>query len=205
MKNNNALFAIVGIAIGVFGMGGWNAMMSQPQTRSMMDTQRSATNTQIDAHYIEQMVPHHEDAITMAEIALQKAQKPEVKLLAANIIKSQSAEINTMKEWYKNWFNRELPTDAAVMDQHVMPGMGIGMHMGIMGDESDIASLIASEDFDRSFVEQMIPHHQMAIMMTNMLRNGTARPEMQKLATEIITAQSSEIETMRAWLVAWQK
>ena len=77
------------------------------------------------------------------------------------------------------------------------------MHMGMMGDESDMTRLEQAEDFDRAFVEEMIPHHQMAVMMATMLKNGTNRSEMKKLADEIIAAQNSEINQMRDWLKNW--
>src|SRR3972149_5668890 len=54
-------------------------------------------------------------------------------------------------------------------------------------------------DIDRHFIEQMIPHHQMAIMMSAMLLRGTEREEMKTLAEEIIDAQSEEIDKMRSW------
>ncbi|MDP3940952.1 MAG: DUF305 domain-containing protein [bacterium] len=158
----------------------------------------------IDAHFIEQMIPHHEDAITMAELALKIAKRSEVRTLAQNIIDSQSKEIDQMKIWYTDWFGKDVPTGENVMGQH---GMGSAqqnsMHMGMMGNEADIATLENAADFDREFVEEMIPHHQMAVMMASMLKNGTNRPEMKKLADDIITAQSNEIDLMRGWLANW--
>lgn len=63
----------------------------------------------LDAHFIEQMIPHHEDAITMAKIAQTKAQRSEVRVLANNIIDSQGKEIIQMEAWYKTWFGKEVP------------------------------------------------------------------------------------------------
>ena len=156
----------------------------------------------IDAHFIEQMIPHHEDAITMAKIAQVKAVHPELKQLADSIIKTQSFENEQMKEWYKQWFDRELPTGSAVMQRHGMMS-GSGMHMGMLGNESDITNLENSENFDTAFLQQMIPHHQMAVMMASMLRNGTDRPEMKQLADSIINTQTNEIDKMREWLMLW--
>ncbi len=156
----------------------------------------------IDAHFIEQMIPHHEDAITMAKLATEKAQKPEVKKLANDIITAQNAEIEQMKAWYKQWYGRDLPTGDQVMTQHGMMG-GSSMHMGMMGNNMDLSRLSNAADFDRAFVEEMIPHHQMAVMMASMLKNGTQRPEMKQLADDIITAQTNEIDQMRNWLRSW--
>jgi len=162
---------------------------------------RQNANT-LDAHFIEQMIPHHQDAITMSQLALTKAQKPEVKLLAQNIIDSQSKEIEQMKQWYKNWYGKDVPENESVMGMHGMQQQN-GMHMGMMGDSSDITRLENAADFDKAFVEEMIPHHQMAVMMARMLKNGTQREEMKQLADDIITAQIDEIDQMREWLTVW--
>lgn len=180
--------------VGMMGMMGYR---NGNQSGGMQNS-----NT-IDAHFIEQMIPHHEDAITMAKLARTKAQKPEVKQLAEEIISSQGKEIDQMKSWYKDWFGRDLPTGKEVMNTHGMMS-NKGMHMGVRGDESDMTALEQSDDFDTAFVEQMIPHHQMAVMMASMLKGGTQRPEMKKLADDIITAQTKEIDQMRGWLNEWK-
>lgn len=157
----------------------------------------------IDAHFIEQMIPHHEDAITMAILAQTKSQRSEVKQLAQNIIDSQSKEISQMQVWYRDWFGKEVPKDSRVMGEHGM-GQSTRMHMGMMGDETDIQRLEKAIDFDQVFIEEMIPHHQMAVMMATMLKNSTGRPEMSKLADDIIAAQTNEIELMRSWVNEWK-
>ncbi len=156
----------------------------------------------IDQHFIEQMIPHHDDAVTMANMALQKAEHPEIKNLSQNIIKAQTEEINKMRQWYKNWFGKEVPDAFGAMGH----GMGSGMmHGGMMGNSADSTSLENAKPFDKEFIEQMIPHHQMAVMMAQMLKNSTARPEMKQLADDIITAQNTEIEQMRGWYSQWYK
>ena len=149
------------------------------------------------------MIPHHEDAITMAKLAQTKAQRSEVKQLAENIIESQDKEINQMKSWYESWFGKEVPTGNQVMSQHGMMRNNNSTHMGMMGNASDITRLQEAQDFDRSFVEEMIPHHQMAVMMATMLKNSTSRPEMIELAQNIIDAQTKEINNMRDWYKTW--
>jgi uncharacterized protein (DUF305 family) len=156
----------------------------------------------IDQHFIEQMIPHHDDAITMANLAAQRAEHAEIKSLAQDIAKAQSSEITEMRQWYKDWFGREVPDTFASMGH----GMGSGsMHMGMMGSSTDTKNLESASPFDKAFIEEMIPHHQMAVMMAQMLKNSTERPDMRKLADDIITAQNKEIEQMRAWYAQWYK
>lgn len=208
--NNQIKYGLIGAIVG--GVAVWffvTTAVNYNNTGMMNFKSNSQTTMQnsnmIDAHFIEQMIPHHEDAITMAKLAQSKAQRAEVKELANNIIDSQGKEINQMKSWYKDWFGKDVPAGNQVMNQHGMMGSATqnGMHMGMMGDESDMTRLEDAADFDKVFVEEMIPHHQMAVMMATMLKNGTNRPEMKKLADDIITAQSKEIDLMRGWLKSW--
>ena len=60
-------------------------------------------------------------------------------------------------------------------------------------------------NIDRHFIEQMIPHHQMAVMMATMLENSTGKDEMKQLAKNIITVQNREIADMRSWYASWYK
>ena len=154
---------------------------------------------QIDAHFIEQMIPHHEDAITMAKIALTSAEHSEIKTLANDIVRAQSEEIDQMKQWYKSWFGNEVPNISSSMGH----GTGAMMHGGMMGNETDIKTLENAKPFDKEFIEQMIPHHQMAVMMAQMLSRSTSRSEMKQLAENIISAQTKEINQMRKWYRAW--
>lgn len=155
---------------------------------------------QIDSHFIEQMIPHHEDAITMAEIALEKAEHEEIKQLARDIGRTQTEEIEKMQSWYKAWYGREV---VALISETFAHGHGMGMHMGMMGDDTDLESLENAKPFDKEFIEQMIPHHQMAVMMAQMLLRSTDRAEMKQLGEDIIAAQTKEIEQMREWYRTW--
>lgn len=202
---NKLIFLIIGVVIGGLAVFGYFSDKTSINPGVMTGRNSISNNPDvIDAHFIEQMIPHHEDAITMSELALEKATRPEVKELANNIISSQSNEITQMKAWYKDWFGRDLPTGDEVMNQHGMMSNNSQMHMGMTGTDMDMQSLENAQDFDRAFIEDMIPHHQMAVMMASMLKNGTDRPEMKKLADDIIAAQTSEIDLMRKWLNEWE-
>ena len=208
--NEKWKYGLIGAFVG--GISVWFFMTNTLNSSNVgMMNFNSNTNSQgrggmlgnIDQHFIEQMIPHHEDAITMAKLALTKAQKSEVKLLAKSIIDSQGKEINQMKSWYATWYGKDVPGDNSFMNQHGMTGNTSRMHMGMMGDGTDMTRLEEAADFDKAFVEEMIPHHQMAVMMATMLNGGTNRAEMKKLADDIITAQTKEIGQMRGWLTAW--
>lgn len=210
MQKESILYGIIGLLAGGLltvslvrnavnnNMAGMMQMMG---IRTLNNTPIAAN---IDRHFIEQMIPHHEDAITMAEIASEKATRPEIKELSQDIVKAQSDEIAKMKSWYKSWFGVDVPTSTRVMGQHGMTSAS-GMHMGMMGDETDVERLKSAEDFDKAFIEEMIPHHQMAVMMAQMLESTTNRGEMKQLAKDIISAQTKEINLMREWYRSWYR
>lgn len=148
----------------------------------------------MDAMFIEQMIPHHQDAISMAEVALTRADHPEIKRLARDIIETQSAEIDRMRTWYREWYDRSVPDSGGSF------GM---MGGGMMGGAADIEDLKSADEFDKAFIEAMVPHHRMGVMMSQMAGSATNRPELRDLTDSIIEGQSAEIRRMRQWYDEW--
>lgn len=185
---------VVGAVLLIVGLGLGYLVWGNADTRagSHMMPNGMTMSQDVDKHFIVQMIPHHEGAIAMAQTALRKSKRPEIISLANGIIEAQQKEINDMQGWYASWYGATPPAG----------GMGM-MHMGSM--EGDLTKLEAAsgEDFDREFIMQMIPHHEMAIMMAQMLQVSTNREEMKELADNIITSQSREIDMMRSWLASW--
>ncbi|TDB38310.1 MAG: DUF305 domain-containing protein [Actinobacteria bacterium] len=145
----------------------------------------------VDSMFIEQMIPHHDDAIAMAELALTRAEHPEIKQLAEDVIRTQSAENAQMRDWYDEWFGESVPAY----------GSGSSGMMG--GRFGDLTALRDADQFDRAFIEQMIPHHQMGIMMARMAGDSTSRLEIRGLTDGIIRTQSEEIDRMQQWYQEW--
>src|SRR3989344_6999102 len=188
MNKNIIIALVVGVIIGGFGWAGLSSDSARLPGNNMV-------GSNIDRHFIEQMIPHHDDAITMAKLAQQRATRPEIKTLASAIIEAQTKENNQMRAWYKQWYGQDVPAINAGM-------MGHGqMRGGMMSGDADFGNLETSTDFDRDFIREMIPHHQMALMMVSMLISSAERPEMKKLGQDIIEAQTREIEQMRNWYV----
>ncbi len=155
-----------------------------------------------EPHFLIQMIPHHQDAVDMADLALSRAQHAELKQLAQSIKTTQTQEIQQMQAWYKQWYGTAVPEWTPGM------GMGMGMHsrsgaLGRGGMRVDVAALQTAPDFDRAFIEAMIPHHQMAIMMATMVENQAPHAEARELARSIIKTQSAEIAQMEQWYKAW--
>ncbi len=142
-------------------------------------------------HYIEWMIPHHEDAVTMSELAPAQAEHLELRALAAHIMQTQTNEIARMRHWYQSWYGTEVPPDTK---------MGAAMHMM---SAHDATPLDGARPFDKAFIEQMIPHHETAVMGSTMALQRIDRPELAELLRSIVTSQSAEIAQMRDWYQQW--
>lgn len=192
MRHPVWLYGLVGLLIDSSTTGVAFAFPNQSPT---VLAQYSMQMGWTDRSFIEMMIPHHQDAIDMAKMALKKAQHPELKKLAQTIIQDQEREIQEMKTWYRQWFNQAVPP----LSTQGMMGMNRGHGMMAM----DLKALETATNFDQEFIRQMIPHHQMAVMTASNLKTNTNRPEMDKLADDIIRSQSAEIKQMKRWYQAW--
>ncbi|MBP5973023.1 DUF305 domain-containing protein [Brasilonema sp. CT11] len=156
-----------------------------------------------DLRFIDAMTPHHEGAVVMAKVALQKSKRPEIKKLAQEIIKAQNKEIAELKQWRTAWYPKAPSTPMAWNAQmnHMMemsPEQSKAMRM-----DMDLGA--ADNDFDLRFINAMIPHHEAAVTMAQDALNKSKRPEIKKLAQNIITSQQQEIAQMKKWRQAWYK
>ncbi len=160
------------------------------------DGRRPVMMGEVDAMFIEQMIPHHDDAIAMADLALTRAERPEIKRLAEDIKRTQTDENARMRLWYREWYGTDVPTSTS--------GRG-GMMRGRMMDGGlvDMEDLADAESFDKTFIEQMIPHHRVAIMMSRMAGAASGRPEIRDLTDSIVLSQGAEIEKMQDWYREW--
>jgi uncharacterized protein (DUF305 family) len=145
-----------------------------------------------DKAFIDAMVPHHQGAIAMAEVALKNAEHEEIIQLSRNIISSQQAEIEELKSIKQEEFGTSnVPME---MSPEQMRGMGMMM---------DPQQLANQKPFDEAFIDAMIPHHQSAIEMAQVALENSDNPKIKDLAQNIISAQQREIEQMTQWREQW--
>ena len=141
-----------------------------------------------DRMFVMMMIPHHEQAIEMAEIILSASNvSPEVADLATRIRDAQQPEIDLMEVWLDEWG---------------MPSMGDMPHDSGMLSEDDVDELRALDgvDLERLFLTGMIEHHEGAIEMAEDEIAAGAHPDVIALAQAIVVAQTAEIEEMTALL-----
>lgn len=173
-----------------------------------------------DQRFIVMMIPHHEEAIAMARLARDRGRRPELRALAERIIATQSREIGRMDLWYRQWYGAAVPAPVTAVagagccpGSGVCPGAGHGLGPGpgqAMGPAmapgagaAHLASLASDAEFDRAFLERMVAHHRIGVMMAaHGQRHAEHRP-LQELELAIVRAQSQEIEQMTRWYRQW--
>jgi len=144
-----------------------------------------------DRAFIDAMVPHHQGAVEMAEVALDNAEHQEIRDLAEDIVTAQEAEIEELKDIKQRQFGTsEVPRE---MSSEEMEMMGM----------TDPQKLADQRPFDRAFIDAMIPHHESAIEMAQVAYRQSDNPKIKTLAQGIIEAQIREIAQMKGWRQQW--
>lgn len=142
-----------------------------------------------DVAFAQNMIPHHQQAVEMAELAATKATDPEIRQLAAQIKAAQDPEIQTLTGWLSAW--RQPVEPASGHGGHSMPGM--------MSD-AEMAALMATDGagFDRMFAEMMIAHHNGAIQMARDVQTQGSNADAKALAATIERTQATEVTKLQA-------
>lgn len=176
---------LVGIGLGVALLSGaCDANEDQPAME-----QPTAEHNEADVAFAQGMIPHHQQAIEMSEMALRQAAITEVKDLATRIRVAQEPEITKMTGWLEDWGQ---PVQAE-HGEHMGPGMLSEAKMSQLRQASGPA-------FDRLFLEGMIRHHEGALSMSQQELDNGQFPDAKGLARQIIDAQRAEITEMRRLL-----
>ncbi|GHD07525.1 lipoprotein [Streptomyces violarus] len=147
-----------------------------------------------DVAFAQGMIPHHRQAVEMADLTPDRAQSPEVKKLAEDIKKAQDPEIKTLSGWLTSW-SEEVPAEGAM--DHSMHGDMEGM---MSAEEMDKLKDSSGTAFDTAFMEMMIKHHEGAVAMAKTEQADGAYAPAKKMAGDIITSQTAEISQMNKLL-----
>jgi uncharacterized protein (DUF305 family) len=148
----------------------------------------NANYTGADIMFLQMMIPHHQQAIDISNLAMKASSDPELLELAKIIARDQAAEIKQMKAWLK---------DAGASEDmgHSMDGMG-----GMLNDD-ELAALSAAtgKEFDTLWLKGMTEHHDGAIHMTQMIEDAQ-NEDIKAFGTKVIKDQSEQIAQMKKML-----
>jgi uncharacterized protein (DUF305 family) len=185
-----ALLATAGLTLSACG--------EQPDGAATGSTSSDSAFNDADVTFAQEMIPHHEQAVEMAQLAKGRASSGEVQELAENIEAAQGPEIETLQGWLEAW-GEEAPSGG--MDHGDM-GHDSDDGMPGMMDEDEINDLMGASgaDWDRMFLEMMIEHHEGAVEMAQVEVDEGENPDAVALAEKIISDQEAEITQMQQLL-----
>ncbi|MGV8150858.1 MAG: DUF305 domain-containing protein [Candidatus Woesearchaeota archaeon] len=133
-----------------------------------------------EEHFIKEMILHHKEAVDSSMIML-NSDDPNVKNIASNIVNLQQKEILMLELWLDEWYPADMSEEKPMEYMNIMPEL----------------SNIASNERDIKYLRGMIMHHEDAIVMAEKVLKTSPRPEVKKLAEDIISVQSEEISSMK--------
>lgn len=186
--------AVVGLAVRD-GSGHMDRSMNKSMNKSEKRGHHSLAKangdyTGADIMFLQMMIPHHQQAIDISNLALKNSKNAELLALAKIIARDQAAEITQMRNWLK--------------DANASEDMGHAMHdMGGMLSDDELAALTAAKGstFDRLWLKGMTEHHDGAIHMVQMIEDAD-NMEIKAFGAKVITDQSAQIEQMKKMLAA---
>ncbi|BCN63085.1 hypothetical protein RE9431_15400 [Prescottella equi] len=174
-----------------------------------------------DVEYVQMMIPHHEQAVEMAELVPSRTGNPDIIALADQIEKAQGPEIEQMEGWLKAWgapepSKAEAPgatsdgmdhdgmegdgTSMPMTSMNSMPGMEGGGHGMMSAEQMQALENAKDAEFDKMWLELMIAHHQGAVASSEQILQTGESEQVRQLAQQIVSSQQAEIAQMEALL-----
>lgn len=176
--------------------------MRMPDHMDMSHTEHAYVNLlrelqgrQLETTFMAGMIHHHQMAIDMAELELQKGTSPKVRALAQRIIDDQQRETAQMTRWLQQWYGLA-PEQALAQSpaRELLEQMSAEMHPRMM---EPLMAAAPGRATDLAFLRLMIPHHRMAIMEADAARPGTKHQKLKELEMSISRSQAREIKYMQ--------
>ena len=167
-----------------------------PISAEMATNIANSSYTTADVYFMQGMIVHHKQALTMSKLAKQRTNSKTILDLAGRIEGSQEDEIEFMTSWLKE---RDESTEYKMehMGMHKMAGMASPLQLNNLKNSKSI-------DFDRLFLQLMIAHHDGAIEMVDTLKKQPGSRYDQLLSefvSDLVNDQAIEIERMNGLLI----
>ena len=189
-------FLVTVAAVGVLGLSacGSDGKASTTLAVPASTGAAGASFNDADVAFAQGMIPHHQQAIQMADMALDPAvgASTQVQALATQIESGQGPEIDMMSGWLTTW-GRPMQMDMGGSDMSAMNGM-------MSTQEMDTLGKMTGAEFDKMWMEMMIRHHEGAIAMAQTAKTSGSSTEVMAMSDQVISAQQAEIAQMQALL-----
>lgn len=183
-------------AVAVLGLtaacGDDGSTANQPSETSGHAAQQQ--HNQADVRFAQRMIPHHEQAVTMAELVPDRSRDEQLRDLAEQVKAAQDPEIRKLESMLDTWGEPVEPDSEQSEGEH-------DSMSGMMSDKQ-MRQLKRAEgsEFDTQWVEMMIDHHEGAVDMADTELDEGTNDDAGDLADDIVAAQEDEIAQMKDML-----
>ncbi len=170
-------------------------VMSDSNTKEMILLEKQYSGIRgeaFDKKYLEDMIEHYKSAVDMANLTVSQAKRLEIATLGGQIVTTQEQVVEYMKGLQKSWGYQS--SMSATMMEHSTMGM-TAVSKAFAGKTGD--------DFDRTFLDLMIKHHQSAIAMSRAASTNAKHQEVKSIAQKTIITHSLEVAKMQQWRASW--
>lgn len=174
-----ALIAAVALAAG----------RSEAVARTAASGPAGGSTSQYEINFMKMMIGHHETAVVIATACQEQGMHSALLMQCHMMVESQAGEIQTMRMYLQDWYG-----------MNVMPNVPRSMLRFVTATVP-----YAGKQFDRIFLNNIIRHHQMAIMMARPCLQRAAHTDLKTACSNIISSQSKEIAIERGWLCKWYR
>jgi uncharacterized protein (DUF305 family) len=202
-KKTGILSGVIALLIGViiFIMGSQNSSSGLfGMNHSAMSEENNSSVSSLlgsDAMFLEMMIPHHQQAVDISNLAISRSKDTELVELAKKIRDGQAAEILQMKTWVADSGDSSMMNGG--MNHEMNHSMGDGMGGMLTESELSLLNSLSGSKFDIYWLKGMLTHHEGALHMVTMIKDSN-RSEIRNFGEEIVAVQTAEIEQMKKML-----
>ena len=172
---------------------------TSPTAYEFGETLAGLEGEQLEVTFLAEIIGHHQAAIEMAQLELERGTSPDIRTHAENIIANQQHQIDQFTTWLEEWYGLTPEEAKAQAPEEAQEEMKILEEETRMMVE-ELAAVEAGEDFDVAFVQKMIPHHNGGIVEFLELQSRADHAQLRVASSAGITAQQAQIADFRTWL-----
>ncbi len=172
---------------------------TSPAAYAFGETLAKLDGKALEVTFLAEIISHHQGAIEMAKLELERGTDPDIRTHAENIISSQQNQVRQFTRWLKEWYGltpeqarRQAPREA----QQEMAALEKQMR----ADLARLKQVPAGEPFDVAFVRMIIPHHSAGIIEFLEPQSRAPHAQLRVAAATGIVTQEAEIADFRTWL-----
>ncbi|MEV5694877.1 DUF305 domain-containing protein [Micromonospora globbae] len=174
-------------------------MRTSPTAYEFGETLATLEGRELEITFLAEIIPHHQAAIVMSELELERGESPNIRTQAENIIANQRHQIEQFTRWLDEWYGltpEEAADEAPEEAQREMAALERETEQMI----EELRETPEGPGFDVAFVERMIPHHQAGIIEFLEPQSRAPHAQLRVAATSGIVTQESQVADFRTWL-----